>query len=91
MTKLDQLKNLMRTCLEANNRKSTYITVDRKDLKTILLETGGCFTIIINATVKWCNIKNKHLGAGVYNVWCEYLGYGDELCQIDKGEVLTKN
>lgn len=42
-------------------------TCDRKTLKELLLLTGG-WTM---AQGHGCNIRNKHLGAGVYKVWLE--------------------
>ena len=40
------------------------MTVTRKQLREILLETGG-------SVFRWgllCNIKSEHLGAGVYRI-----------------------
>lgn len=39
-------------------------TLDRADLKSLLLETGG--TLICRGHL--CDIRSKHLGAGVYKV-----------------------
>lgn len=40
-------------------------TIEKKDLKNVLLNTGG--NIIAHGVV-W-DIKNKHLGAGVYKIY----------------------
>jgi hypothetical protein len=40
-------------------------TMDKKDLKELLLATDGC---VIACGVLY-DIKTKHLGAGVYKVW----------------------
>jgi len=40
-------------------------TMDKKDLKELLLSTSGC----IIACGELYDIKNKHLGAGVYKVF----------------------
>lgn len=42
-------------------------TCDRKALKALLLLTHG-WTM---AQGRSCNIRSKHLGAGVYKVWLE--------------------
>ena len=76
--KLGFIKNLMKTAIEeklkANSGiaiviSSAYNTMDSKVLKAILLNTGGAFTVIVNATVFNCNLVKKNLGVGVYNVW----------------------
>jgi hypothetical protein len=40
-------------------------TMDKKDLKEVLLSTGG----FILACGRLYDIKSKHLGVGVYKVW----------------------
>lgn len=79
MTKYEQLLNLARTAVETaqlpllgyEKVKSTYITVDAKTLKAILLETGGVFTRNIRGKVVRFTIKKIPLGLGVYNVYSE--------------------
>ncbi len=48
------------------------MTVERKDLKELLLETGGN---IISCGVLW-DIETKHLGAGVYRVRLKRYDHG---------------
>lgn len=45
--------------------QSATDTIERKDLKAVLLETNGS---IIACGRLW-DIKNKHLGAGVYKIY----------------------
>lgn len=40
-------------------------TMERKELKETLLATGGTAF----AQGRLCNVKSKHLGCGVYQVW----------------------
>ena len=80
MTKWEQLRNLTRTAIENAHpclkgtyqpTKSVFVTMTTKDLKPILLETGGEFETIVKGVVQKCFIKKKSLGLGVYNVWAE--------------------
>jgi len=68
MTKLDQLRRFMRDNLveglrtspnwwDTHPMKCLFVTVNAKDLKTILLETGGIVTIIAAATTLRCYIN----------------------------------
>ena len=43
------------------------ITVPRKELKELLLESGGRML----SHGQFCDVKSRHLGAGVYKVWLE--------------------
>ena len=50
---------------------STSVTMGTKDLRAILLKTGGSFTRILNGCVTPFEIRKRSLGLGVYNVWTE--------------------
>jgi len=68
---LDQLRSLMRATIyyDKLGEMTARITVDTKQLKQILLETGGTFRTIAGGSSYDCKVMYKHLGVGVYNVW----------------------
>lgn len=52
---------------QLTNSLSELIVLMRKEL----LRTGGKKEITVKATIFECEVKYKHLGVGVYNVWLE--------------------
>ena len=78
MVSFETLRELTRKTIEAEplNHSSSkmvwtpYLTMSAKDLRAILLTTGGEFNVIVKAKVYKCTITKKSLGLGVYNVTC---------------------
>jgi hypothetical protein len=81
--KIERHLNILR-CLANNGRvpqlpevKGGFKTYDAAMLKAMLLETGGEVTTIVSGDVYKYDLKHKHLGVGVYNVWLE-ISTGDK-------------